>query len=179
MVKLDKGFPTDSSFWDTYPDFKLPFKDVYDKDKSKGKKDSSNLMWAISLLNHRSSVYYDLVKEEKERLLEEMFLTQGYFFANEEYVETLSFKFNKFTQDTPANRQLKALEDVLEKRTKFIEGLEYSTVTWEMIDKMLGASPKIFADYQRVKKMLDDEKADSSVYGGASLSLLEQDDESN
>jgi hypothetical protein len=48
------------NFWDTYPELKMaPGLDkLYKEDKSKGKEESSQLMWAIDLCENLDSKYY-------------------------------------------------------------------------------------------------------------------------
>jgi hypothetical protein len=44
-------------FWDEYPELKIPkeFNELYSKDKSKNKVNSSRIMWAIHLHSHPES----------------------------------------------------------------------------------------------------------------------------
>ena len=51
-MSLLTNFQLDANFWQTYPQMILPkaFNDLSKKDKSKGKEESSKIMWAVAML---------------------------------------------------------------------------------------------------------------------------------
>jgi hypothetical protein len=74
--KLVTIFDVEENFWDINPQFKvaLSFKDLYKNDKSKGRKDSSKLMWFIAYIYDPGSLYYNLPLQEKEEVIGEDFM---------------------------------------------------------------------------------------------------------
>jgi len=165
-------FNTDLNFWQANPNCKIPevFNKFYKNDKSKNKKDSSLIMWAISLLLHKSSPYVNLSASDKKLLIASDYLKDKEF-----KWEEISYLINEYERLnlSKAQKLLKQWEEKLEERSEFIKNLSYNEDTFEMLDKMLKETDKIWNLYLQTQKQLESED-NSVVKGGAEESLSEK-----
>lgn len=173
-MAITDSFNTDANFWKMFPELTLPapFSDLYSSDKSRGKKESSDLMWAIALCYDTESRFYPLKEEDRLAIVEKDFLkaegvlgTPGAKAAIELYCSM---------QDSPAKRQLRAWNEKLEQRTAFMEGVKYNAKNWKMLDEMMKVSSKLYEEYFRIQAQLDRERALEVTRGGAEESASEK-----
>ncbi len=52
MTSISRNWNTDENYWSLHPQMKTikAFRELYERDKKKSKRDSSTMMWAIALL---------------------------------------------------------------------------------------------------------------------------------
>lgn len=181
-------FTPDSNFWELNQQFKIanPFKKIYEKDKSKNKKESSLLMWFVALCYDLESRYYNLESDEKHNLIGEDFCNSSkYYYDNKDLLDDLIEAFCQL-QDTPAQRNLRDWNDAILKRARFLKETDWSLDDYvedsngkwitkkgtasqlEMIHKNTRA---IYLDYYRILEDLDKEKSQGTAKGGAVSSL--------
>lgn len=161
------------SFWEMNPQNKLLFSSLYKSDKSKNKVKSSNIMWAIALCYDSESklVKAKIPLEDRIDLIEKDVLENvGYFKANYKILKPNIEKYLQYT-DTEAKIQMRAWNDLITKRTEFIQNQEYSEDSWEMLDKMMGSTKKIFEDYFNILDRLEKEKATAQLQANSTPSL--------
>jgi len=171
MRNLIESYTPDTIFWDANPQFTAiePFKSVWKKDKSRGKKTSSDKMWAIAFCHHpKSDAYYISDKEDRIPRSVLGFKKQDDVdrFWDEVSELTSVFKDAALTQ---AEKSLFAWNDRLKKRDAFlseqdysfgyvIDGVEYKDNT-KSLDDMGGKTAKFYEEYFKIKRELEEESA--------------------
>lgn len=183
-------FSPDANFWECNQQFKIanPFKRLYEKDRSRNKKESSMMMWFISFVYDMNSRYYNLPEDERIAVICEDYMNDSdYYEDNKEDIEVLAEAFINL-QDTPARRALRDWELKIQQRAKFIRETDYTLDYYEedakgklitkkgtadQLDRMMGNTKKLFDDYQRILKDLSTEEAEDGVMGGEMESLID------
>lgn len=163
----------ENSFWDEFPELKIPstFNELYTKDKSKDKNKSSRIMWAIHLHSHPESKLYNL--PDKEEVIARDFIKEKNF-KWETYSDHLELYRNVVL--TPAERALQNWDEIMSLRDKgvkefYIEAIEAKDADIVLkLDKALAATPKMFDDYKRIKESYEEEKTRKKGTKIASLS---------
>ena len=172
--KYNKG----NIFWEVLPEFRVLeiFDKLYKQDTSKKHEHSSNIMWALAFCLRKESPMYNLPNKwelsAKDIVLEDKMNWDKY------EDEILAFKQSFMTQ---AERSLLAWEELMFKRDKYLKAQEYYfdqymvnengdnilsktgqfiTVkgTAEQLDKAFSTTPKMYSDYYKIKKEIDDDE---------------------
>ena len=176
MVDLDR-YNGRENFWECFPQFLAieEFREFRAKDKSSKKEFSSNIMWAIGFCIRRESVMYNL--PNKWELATKDVVKKEINWEDYDVIINL-FKNVSLTQ---AERSLIAWEELMLKRDKYLKNTEYYfdeyktdengdnvysktgnpillKGTAEQLDKALTTTPKIFLDYGKIRKELQEEK---------------------
>ena len=184
------NFDTDLSFWEEFPGLKImePFAGFRSKDKSKNKEGSSKLMWAIALAELHTSEWYHL-PNKYDKLTTDFLKKKDH---NWKDYEDLIEQF-KSIQLSQSERSLTAWNEMMVKRDRYLKDQDYYfdqyllddqennivsktgafiTVkgTAEQLDKAYSTTPKMYADYEKIKKVLQEEKSIVSIIDGSSLS---------
>ena len=167
----------ENSFWDEYPELKIPnaFNELYTKDKSKDKNKSSRIMWAIHLHSHPESKLYNL--PDKEEVIARDFIKEKGF-KWETYGELLELYRNVVL--TPAERALQNWDEIMSLRDKGVKEFYKEAIDAKdadiilKLDKALAATPKMFDDYKRIKESYEEEKTKKK---GTKISSLSDSDE--
>lgn len=176
MSSVLETFTPDANFWEENQQFKIaePFKSLYKSDKSRGKKDSSLKMWFIALCYDRESKYFKLSpdgQDGKHYVIGSDYCDSPNFYEdNKSILDPCIDMFIKMSY-TPMQRHLKTWEDLLDKRTKFLQTQEYDLSTFEDLDKMAVGTQKVHATIKQVLDDLSKEEGSGSVKGGAIASL--------
>ena len=173
------NFNTEESFWDVYPEFKItnPYKDLYKKDKSRNKKDSSTMMWFVALCYSKASKYRKLAKDGidgKHYVIGEDFCAnRSYYSDNKEQLDIIIESFIS-GQYSALERHLMTWDELLDKRTAFLKEQEYDFSTADDLDKMAVGTKKV---YDTIKGIWDElAKEDSSGVGkGGQMASLNDD----
>lgn len=178
MRNITENFSLMNNFWDFNQQFTVvsPFKELYNSDKSRGKKNSSNIMWAIALCYHPKSDLYNLGDKEArvfDMVKDKSFNLEDY----EDYID--AFKNACLTQ---AEKSMVAWDDFMRKRDIFIKSQDFTLDhynnegrlkkgTADQLDKMAGNTAKIYSDYLKIKDKLNEEDQAAKGKGGKNLSL--------
>lgn len=189
-----ENFNTDESFWIVHPVFKTagPFKELYTKDKSRNKENSSRLAWAIKLIWNRKSDFYNLPEVGEDNkidlVFEDFYGDVSYYVKNRDKVEALK-DFYLLTTETVAKRTLRGIEDKLLERDRFIRNTPYEQELvdgeypmdvneWakriDTIDKMMERTEKIYNLYEKARRVVEQEEQQVTM-GGAQESLTDGD----
>jgi len=174
MRNIVEQYSPDNNFWEVNPQFTAinPFKKIWAPDKSRGKKVSSDLMWAIALLNHpKSDLYYIPNKEEK--------ITVDFLKIKKSEVDSF-WEENKYLVDafkdavlTQADRSLLAWETFMKERDEFLEqqkytfgyinedGIEFKDNV-KSLDEMRARTAKMYSEYFQIKKEVEEEDVKNS-----------------
>jgi hypothetical protein len=170
MRNIVENYNKNANFWELNPQFIAinPFKQLYKTDKSKDKKESSLIMWAIALAYHpKSDLYYIEDKEEK--------LAKDLVGIKKSDIDTF-WNNNKFLVDafidaalSQAEKSLISWEKRLKQRDAFLaeqqytfgyvdeEGVEYKDNT-KAFDDMQSKTAKFYEEFFKIKKELQDEE---------------------
>ncbi len=194
-MRILEDFTPSISFWEVCPQLAIvgPSKTVYDEDKSKKKIDSSNLMWFIVLCTDLNSKFYNLPEvgehNKYELLGKDIIGDKNYYKKYKVKCDEL-IEFYIKLQDTPAKRALREWDQKMIERARFIketpftlDSYEYNEDTGkqvkvagtaETLDKMMGATKKLYDDYERILKSLSETEADVENLGGGKTSLSDE-----
>lgn len=165
-----------ANFWELNQQFKVaePFKSLYKGDKSKGKKDSSMMMWFIAFCYDRTSKYFKLSRDGedgKHYVIGSDYCGNSNFYEdNQEVLDPCIAMFVKM-EYTAMERHLKKWEDLLDKRTKFLDTQEYTLENFEDLDKMAVGTKKVSDTIKDIMDSLAKEDNSGTVKGGAQPSL--------
>ena len=156
-MKLVDIWNLDGSFWESNPQLKVVFKDVYEADKSKSKADSSKLMWAVALFIDTKSKFRDIPEPKREHLI------------IKDYNPKFTVKDSKPILDTwksflsPAERQLIQLERIFNEREEYLSKLTFNKENADELEKRFGATGKLFEEYMRLKDMIAEEESEGTL----------------
>lgn len=137
--------------------------------EEKDNKVPSKVMWALALLTHEESPYYSLDLSNKQALI------KG------DYLEDNSFDFSRYDNVigkmeriylSKPKRYLRQWEEKLEERNEFIASKSYNENTYEMLDKLLAQTDKLWSQYLKIRKAVESE--DSTTLGDIEESLSEK-----
>lgn len=164
------NFNTSVNFWDTHPEYKIPFKDLY----KKGSLKTSSIMWAITLLQHPYSPFFNLNYEDRiKEIIQDLNLPSDFSFDDYQSVIDL---FEKITFTHPQKAIVQWRKE-LEDRSKYLSSIEYSQDTpielIEFKEKLLKNTTSLWDQYRKAEKELKEEKEISTV-GGSQPSLQDQ-----
>lgn len=173
------SYNTDISFWEEFSGLKImePFATFRNKDKSKNKVDSSKVMWAIALAELHDSEWYN-IPDKYEKLVTDFLKKKDH---NWKDYEDLIVQF-KAVELTQAERSLTAWNEMMAKRDKYLKSQDYyfdqfllddngdNVVsktgrnvevkgTAEQLDKAYSTTPKMYADYEKIKKAIEEERS--------------------
>jgi hypothetical protein len=175
-------------FWEVNQQFKIvnPFKKIYDKDKSKNKKESSTSMWFIAHCYDMNSKFYRLPTEEKHKVIAEDFCGDVNFYENnQDLLDDLIEAFINLA-DTPVQRAMRDLEAKIQERATFIRKTEYTLDYYEdngkggyitkkgtadQLDRMMANTKKLMDLFADIKKELSIEESQGTGKGGQVNSL--------
>lgn len=189
MEIITKNWNTDENYWAMNPIMKTfgKFKELFTKDKTKGKAHSSTLMWAIALYVDPSedNPWRNLANEEKQQLIATEILNQPNFnWDNENMVALIDFYTH--ISLTKSEKHLIQLEEKALERGRFILNTKYSLDFYDeetgkvtkgtasQLDAMLTNSVKVFQQIDQIKAMVSKEKIEGVGKGGAIESASEK-----
>lgn len=176
MESVVRNFNTDENFWETNPSFKLikEFKEFHDKDKSKGKRNSSQIMWAVAFLidPHEHNIWRNLIEEDRKMLIQDDFLKKKDF--NWEDYEDLTDLYYKLVLTVPEKDYLELISKMTE-RKQFIKDTSYTLDNAKILDDMVLKTAKLYEELEVVKQKLSQSKQiDGETKGGMQESATEQ-----
>lgn len=173
-AKLVTTFDTESNFWELNPQFKaaLSFKDLYKKDKSRNRKDSSKMMWFIALTNDIASTFYNLPIQERYEVIGEDYMDNIQYYKDHlKTLDPLIHDYIKLTT-TAIDRHLLEWDARLEDRTKFLATTSYDLDNFDKLDKMNANTIAVFKNLDKIKEDLaKDESGSGDTKGGYKESL--------
>jgi|SRR6056297_1380858 len=158
-------FDERKNFWQVNPQFKLlgPFKDLYKKDRSRGKKNSSRIMWAIAFRIDPSdeNKFRNISDQKKEELISKDFIKDSKFdWSN--YDDHM--QFYKDVVLTQAEKSLVSWNETMSLRDRELKSFYKDALKQRDIgliselDKILSNTAKLYTDYQKIKKDFDEDQ---------------------
>lgn len=160
----------ESNYWEVNPQMKLSFKDVFNKDKSKGKSESSKLMWFLAFLIEEDNNEYAEM-EESERY---SFLVKELDIKLPTDIQELIDRYKSIRLKYVV-RKLNNWKKKLDERDLFIESTEYNEESYEMLDKLMTNTDKIYKQYFAILNEVNKERVTHDL-GGREVSLSDKGD---
>lgn len=162
MYDILDSFDIHRDFFEANPSLKILFADV-----------PSAIMWAIALLHHPQSKFRNASYPDRKKLIEQDYLKPLSLEVDLDDPELLPVveKFSKYAL-TKKQQFLNNWERKLEEREEFIGKIEYNANTYELLDKMMSQTQKLWQQYFQCLKDVNEE-ASTYITGGAMESLLE------
>jgi len=175
---LLKTFDNSVKFWKANPLLTKiePFKDLYKKDRSFDKHESSTMLWFIAICYDQSSDNTLRNIPTEERLI----LMGNDLYEDEEFYNRNKLKLEPYIEaylalcETPAMKALRLWNNKMLERAKFINDTKYTLENAKELDVIMVNTPKLFNDYQRILKDLSEEEDIDSVRGGGEQSLKDK-----
>ncbi len=168
MIYNDLFQGSEQSFWEEFPQMKTGlFKKMYSQDRSKAKNKSSKAMWWLALAKDLDSDFYSMDEPDRVESLDDLLEIniKEYFASEEDYLMHL----NAFEDhiDTPLSADVRALENKLLERRKFIIETKYTVDEMVYPDKDKGETFKPFLSkgtaVQLDKMMTDSKKVHDEI----------------
>lgn len=174
MNNICESYSPDNNFWEQHPQFTTinPFKKIWASDKSRGKKATSDLMWAIALLNHPKSEIYDLPSKVEKISADMLKLKKtdiDQFWIDNKY---LVDEFCDMALSQPYKSMI-VWENSMKDRDSFLatqkytfgytdeNGVEFKDNT-KALDEMRGRTAKMYAEFFLIKKAIEEDDAKNS-----------------
>lgn len=151
----------DQDFWT--PERQILYKDEFQNNVE------SKVMWSLYLIHHPESEFYDLDLSSKQSIVASDYLGDTAFDFTL-YAETVQ-KILTSSLSKP-KRSMYNWELKLEERDAFIASVPYNSDTFEMLDKMMSQTDKLWAQYFSIKKQM--EKDEGTALGGSEESLSDK-----
>lgn len=149
------------------------FKVLYEKDKSKKKKDSSLFMWAVAFYCHPDSRLLNFSFEDKRNIIENDIAGKE---LNWKLIEDYCKDYTNLYL-TQAKRSLHNWKKKLEERDNYLLSIPYRSLGLQeaaQLDKLLADTPKLFKQYTEIQSMIDEEAAKEINKAGIKESASEK-----
>lgn len=178
-----KKYDVDDNFWECHPELKTKdFLSFFKKDNSKNKSRSSTIMWCIAMIFDDESKYYNLLMDgenSKTTIVFDSFLKNpNYYKENKKLVDDLGAYYEVLCS-TPAKRHLKAIENLLDDRTNYLNNNKYTLLPSVKdavdLDKLVMSTDRITETYENAVKRLAKEK-NTKTKGNTKKSLADRDE---
>ena len=158
----------DKNFWECNPFFKVPkvFNELYTKDKSKDKNNSSQIMWAIALYTDSGSMYKDLTDDERRK-----YISDEYNIDFKKYQELID-AWEVFK--TPIEKQMEQWQRLMVQKNAMLKNLNLDINNWETIEEMVLSNAALYKAYEALKARLAQEEDSGTARGGQEESLSEK-----
>jgi hypothetical protein len=171
-MKVIDSWDTTANFWEINPQLRTPsvFSKMYSEDKSKGKAQSSRLMWAIAYYADFDSKYRALSDSERQKLISEDVLKQPDFDWSglSEYIKAWDMY-----KSVPM-KQMTEWERLMNEKTEYMKTLKYNSETADEIEKRLLSNSKLYSEYEEIMARLVQEGEGGTMIGGSMESLTER-----
>lgn len=179
-MSVIKNFDEKQNFWQVNPHFKLlgPFKEFFKSDRSRGKDESSKIMWAVAfrLDPSENNIYRNLSDDDKCKYLAKDFLKKPDF-KWEDYSDIIGFYKSLIL--TQAQKSLISWNEILEMRDKELKTWYKDALKTKDIgliielDKIVALTAKFFQDYKKIKEDFDTEETTVRGTGNKIKSLTD------
>tara|TARA_R100001463_G_scaffold42850_1_gene89579 strand:+ start:3970 stop:4545 length:576 start_codon:yes stop_codon:yes gene_type:complete len=181
MVSLAKTWLVNENYWTLHPMVQEfgAFKKLYQKDKTKGKKESSKLMWGIAMLidPHEDNKLRTQPHTTRIKIINEDWFDPGFNWDHPEIVGLIE-AYKDFCL-TISEKELVRYEKKLSQRGDFIDKTNYTLDSYDessgkiikgtaaQLDKMMVDSGKIFDELEKIKEKIGKEDIEGQLKGGA------------
>lgn len=177
FVNITKTMNGEENFWELNPHMihVSPFADLYTRDKSKNKEQSSRDMWCVVWMvdpDEEINKYYRIPKDQR------LDVCKSYnpkFDPEDLDIEDCinQYPYLCLSADELAYKQQK---DQLIEISQFLATQEIAMDTIADIIKLKSLLPKIYQDFEKIEKSFIKTKASTRVFGQRSLNMRERGD---
>lgn len=155
-----------TDFYESNPESKIFFAEEYEAQVP------SSHMWAVALFTHPSSKLFNEPPSIRKKLIAQDYLKDPNFDFSK--LETTVNKFKQFCL-TKTERLLVNWEKKLYERDELIDSIPYTADTYDILDKMIDKTPKMWNQYFSILDLLDKESK-GKIEGDVEESLTEKGD---
>lgn len=151
-----ESFDFKSNFWDQNPNIKYlsPFGDLYSEDKSKGKTNSSDFMWALILyFDLENSPYKRMENKDKEEEIKKFWFPEIDFDKIKEFEIAFSDSCLSYAQ-----KVLLFWRTTLEERNTYMKSLVWGKDTDEK-EKLLKTTHSLWNEYRKAEEAVEKENS--------------------
>jgi hypothetical protein len=161
-----------NNFWVVNPHFKAIelYNEVLKNDTSKGKTQSSILMWGIAYYASFYSKLKQLGEKERMALIAKDILKDPSF--DWKSVDNLVKGWDIFK--SVSMKQMTEWDRLMNEKTDFMRTLKYDGSTADTIEKLLLSNSKLYKEYEDIMERLGQETNGGVIKGGSVESLSEQ-----
>lgn len=175
FVNITKTMNGEENFWQLNPHmiYVAPFADLYTRDKTKDKKESSKHMWCVVWMtdpDEEINKYYRIPKEERLSVCKNY--NPSFDPSDPDIEDCLNrYPFLCMSADELAYKEQK---DQLIELSSFLrqQPIDLTTVK-ELID-LKAKMPKIYQDFEKVEKAFIKSKTETRVFGQRHLNARER-----
>ena len=137
--------------------------------KEEGQEKASELIWCYTLIFHPDSALGTLDVDDKVKIVQKDYLDDGFTVeAYKDYIEVYKRICLTKKEKILVNWELK-----FDERNAFMASIPYNEETFELLDKMMSATEKLWKQYMTCLKDVAKEKEEGQTRGGAVESLAE------
>lgn len=149
-----------------------PFKSVWEKDKTKEKKDAYNTIQYVWFYSAFKSPFFAHSNEDRHKLITETILKDPKFKVTKE-LEACIEMFEKINT-TPAMKLFRAAQESVVRMEKFFREVEYTEDNVAKIQKAIIDMPKMQEAVQKAfENCMKEQSTGDKVRGNATLGLFE------
>jgi len=177
FVNITKSMNGDDNFWELNPHviYVAPFADLYTRDKTKDKIESSKHMWCVVWMvdpDEEVNKYYRLPKDQ---LIDTCKSYNKLFDPTDPDIEDClnSYPYLCMSADELAYKQQK---DQLIEISQFLSTQEITMDSVTELIKLKALLPKIYQDFEKIEKSFIKTKTATRVFGQRSLNARERGD---
>jgi hypothetical protein len=167
------------NLWVMYPGLKAYLPNIYKLDaeiENPSSKDrGSRIGWSLIYLLHPDSDFFNTPREEAMKYISKDIMNESPTSEGWDFVFQVASKFKEGLL-TPAGRAILDWKIKFEERAQFLESVPYDENTFEMLDKMLSNTKKMFDMLRQAQADYSKEKAEEHTEGGAVESLSDKGD---
>lgn len=175
MISVLETYTEKANFWKCHPSFLAAsvFKEFYKSDKSKTKKESSTIMWALSFMFDKTSEnpWREMQKIDKIALINEDIIGNPQF-DWEPYQEVWDYTEKCFY--TENERDLYAYIEKAEERRRLIETTDYTLENAAALDKMIKETDNVRKEIDELKRIIANKSVDGKTKGNIVESASER-----
>lgn len=189
-TSISRLWNINENYWTLHPQIRTIklFGNLFDNDKSKGKTESSKLMWAVALYSdpHEQNAWKNINYIDRQTLIATDFLKNSKFNWEDENIKALLTCYEEHCL-TIGEKELMRLEEKLTQRGDFLKETKYTLDeyeekdgkiklkkgTAEQLDKMMVNTTKIYEQLDIIKTMMSKE-ASGANKGGSKQSASEK-----
>lgn len=168
-------FDPSANFWKLNPQMTGIFEDLYKNDKSRGKENSSRMMWGIVQLydpNEYNPVC-DMAWTDRLHEVVTHYWGQEWYDKRKQQVEELGERYRGLRY-TAARKSYDAINKKMDELANLLNMHELSLENAESIFKIIGQQKSTYDMIEKIKKLVDEEEAKKNkVRGDVQLSGLE------
>lgn len=153
-------------FYESNPESKIFFAEEYESNVP------SSHMWAVAMYIHPSSKLFNEPPSVRRKLIIQDYLKDPKFDFST--LDPIIDKFKQFCL-TKTERLLVNWEKKLYERDDLIDSIPYTADTYDILDKMIDKTPKMWQQYYAILDLLDKESK-GKIEGDVEESLSEKGD---